>query len=520
MNPQPNFRTRNFDTMEQLAGLQYGVSRCSWSVNGGPDQADIEVEGSDQRLWLLPELLRCGVDLWEARSGYFWWGYVESVTLQFGALEVGFKLDTLRNRVAVAYSYITPGTNTVGMRKTTEWIEDPESIAVYGYHELVEQRAGMNDEAANALRNALFEQKRRPGGIPNLWSRKGVEGSATLQCRGYWFAMDWRYANVPAVTAISYQTTSATEQAVGAGTSTQRVMQQFRTGQQAVNVVQLMIYGRKQGSPGDNLIVAIYALDGSGNPTGGALGSGSIAGTSLSASLGWITVPLSNEKELKPDTLYGLQVNRSGAVSGTDYYVVNVNTDLGYSDGVFRIYSGTWAGRTPDADLPFQVQVNNKVSTTQQISDLVQNFGQIFTSTIAEIESGVSQGSYQDGDTTALQVVEGLLKVGGPNNRRLLVSVTRDRRVILTEEPAAPDQPIFSIDSENQIWEGERQVTEIEPPLGQWVRLRNSAYAPSTISLTSLESQFVEGAEWTPEGGMQIQFRGQPSISELTAVLP
>lgn len=509
--PQPVFSGRNNNQMETPPGLRYQTRRMTWGVMGGPLQADVDATGSPVRLWQLVELLRCPVEIWD-KYGYAWWGYVDGVTVRLTGTEFGFYLDKMYNRVAVTYSYITPGTQIVGQRKTTAWVNDAASIAMYGTKEYLSSEGGMSNAAAIALRDALLAQFSRPGGIPSLKGRsQGM--TATIQCRGWWNTLGWKYARVDPVTAVSYTTTSATEQAVGSANSNSKVMQQVKIGTKSVNVLQLQVYARKQGSPTDNFSLAVYALDGSGNPTGSALASGTAAGSEMSSSLGWVAVTVS-EKELAANTLYGLQVSRSGSVDASNYYVVNVNTGLGYADGVFRIYNGSnWAARSPNADMPFQVQVNNNVSITQQIADLITNFGQFFSGVTLESTTTVAQGSYQAGDTNARQVAEDLLKIGGPNGRRLMAHVTRERRVVITEEPAIPTNFPYSVDREGNIYENERRMTEIRPPIGQWVRIREIP-GGMAATLTSLDYQFVEGAEWTPGGGLKIAPRGQPSPEE------
>lgn len=181
------------------------VNSMRWAQKGGPDEASVSVSGNLNDLWEYLNLLRCPITIYDERGAAMWWGYISECQVRSGSLEVRASLAQMANRVAVAYSFVTPGTSEVGERKTTAWAEDAESIAEFGYKELLSSQAGMSDAAAEARRDAMVAALRYPqaltsgGMVPRgrlVDSRAEHSQSATLYCRGWWSTLNWRYAPV------------------------------------------------------------------------------------------------------------------------------------------------------------------------------------------------------------------------------------------------------------------------------------------------------------------------------------
>lgn len=472
----------------------------------------------------MMEYLRCPVEIYDERGKCVWWGYVHETVVREKSIEIGATLASMSNRVAVTYSYVEPGTSQVGSRKTTAWAEDADSIAEYGYKEFISSCSGLSDEAATQRRDTILNTRKWPQGVgANPRGRVRYSGaedslSATLLCKGWMSTLDWRYAGWNNLTAISYLGSGSTEQAVGSASSNQRVMQQIMAASaRSVRAVDVGISCRKYGSPTDNLVIELFALDSSGNPTGSALASYSLAGSSLTTSLTWYRGNLSSQVALASKTKYGVQVRRSGSTDGSNYYAVLVNTALGYTSGVFKIYNGSaWVARSPDADMSFRVGVDNQVETTQQIKDLADTYGQFITSTDIEVASGYYLPSWRDGSRSALAEISDLLKYGGPNDRSLIAIVERDRRLRIYEEEAQPSIPAFYLRADGTILNAAGSVVpDGTPPIGRWIRLAD--VIPGTVDITKLIDptwQFVTGARWNENNGTVLEFRGQPSIED------
>lgn len=518
---------RNLSGTQKIlpATCTYHVNSMRWDVAGYCSEASITVTGSRTGLWEMMEYLRCPVEIYNERGKCVWWGYVAETAVREKSIEVGATLTSLTNRVAVTYSWVEPGTLQVGTRKTTAWAEDTESIAEYGYRELISSASGLTDEAATQRRDTILAQHRWPQGVgANPRGRARYSGadnsaSATLICKGWYGTLDWRYAPWSNLKSITYVGAGGSEPTVGNSSSRAKVMQQFvTTSNRSVRAVSVGVCLDKTGSPTDNVVVELFELDSSGNPTGSALANYTFAGSTVTATQDWHSGDLSTQVALKAGVMYGLQVRRSGAVDGSNYYSVWGNTALDYSGGAFKVWNGSaWVANSPDVDMRFRIGVDNQVETTQQIKDIVGTYGQFITSTDIESNSGYYLPSWRDGSRSALKEIEDLLKYGGPNDRSLITRVESDRRLRVYEEEARPNQPAFYLKVDGTIMNGAGGVQpDDEPPVGRWIRL--AEVIPGTVDISKLIDptwQFVSGARWSDSSGTSLIFRGQPGIEDL-----
>jgi hypothetical protein len=511
------FLNRDFTAVLPREDLRYTIQSMSWAAVGGCRDCTIRVSGAEEALWEMIEYLRYGVEIRDELGGEVWWGCVAEVEVGIGGMAIGATLDTMSNDVAVAYSLAQTDKKTIGYRKTTTWVDDDDSVAEYGRKQFLSSQGNLSDAAATARRDAILAAKKYPQGTCNPF---GGGREAVLTCRGWWDTLAWQYATIPAVTGMSYSTTSATEQAVGSASSNQRVMQAVNLGGRALQALGLSVYARKIGSPTDNLTISLYLLDDNTDiPSGSALGTVTLAGSGIGTSLAWLSGTFTGV-QLDPQKDYGIVVARSGAVNGTNYYVVNVNEALGDPNGFFKIYDGTnWSDRSPDADMPYIISKDNLVESTNQIKELARTFGEFITYVDVENGSGVLLPSYRDGDTLALDEIEALLQSGGANGRRMLAEVKLDRTLRVWEEPAS--SPIYyKVTRQGKVLGiTEMPIEDTRPPIGAWCRLYDVIPANADISkLNSPEIQFIEGASWDPAGGLKLEFRGTGSIDELFEV--
>lgn len=510
---KPIFHTRDFSGLATQPRARWSVSSLTWSDQGGCYEARIDATGSPSALFQLTSLLRCPVTVYDDLGAPVWWGYVSEVSIGGEVYTYGAQMDSMANSVKVAYSYVAPGTNDVGTRKTTAAVTDAASIAEYGTKEALVSEAGMTDTTAAQKRDTYLSSHKYPQGT---LTASGGAGMAQVICRGWFWTLSWRLASWPSLAAVSYTTTSgAVDQAIGAASGNQRGMQQITTGTQAVNALTVRVYAKKVGAPTDNLTVELYALDGSGNPTGSALTSGTLGGGSMGTSIGWVDVTLT-EYELAASTQYGVVVRRSGTVDAVNYYVVQVNPGLGYTGGAFKLYNGTaWAARGTDADMLFQVMVNDKVISTTQIKDLIATYGQFLTGAQFDGLSGIapSLASYRDGDTDALTEIVSLMNIGTTNGRRILAETTIDRLVVFREEPASTSVAYyFRSDGRINASTG-APLMRSEVPVGAWAQLADLPGTADSSLLLDPTTQYITAATWTPSNGMRPEFRGDLNLS-------
>lgn len=178
------FRRRDMQEALVLPRVTWQVRNHSWAAIGGPKAATIEASGDAGALWELIEMLRCPVEVRNPVGDAVWWGYVAEAEVTVGAITVSASLDSMANRLAVAYAYTTAD-NTIGTRATTAWAEDAQSIAEYGTFERLESSHTDDTTTAAALRDAMLQAYRFP--IPTVRVSPGsTERKATLQCRGWW----------------------------------------------------------------------------------------------------------------------------------------------------------------------------------------------------------------------------------------------------------------------------------------------------------------------------------------------
>lgn len=226
-------------------------------------------------------------------------------------------------------------------------------------------------------------------------------------------------------------------------------------------VGEVTLWVRRVGTPSDSLQVALYT-DSSGAP-GTLLDSTTVLGSSLPTKSTKLQVLLNRTASLSNGT-YHLVVSRTGAASPTDYYLLSVDEEAGYTGGVLRLWTGSaWVARTVDADLHFEVWGHRE--TTAIIDEIASAY--IGDASIRNA-SGVYDRMYRAGTKTALDELERLLAAGTSAGARLLATVNLDN-VLVVE--AAPTTAAVR-------WRGGRFTSMAGQPLGrgllpvgQWVAL-------------------------------------------------
>ena len=503
------------------------VTALSWDSFGGCQSATIESYGGAAELATMFNWLRYGVEVKDQSGRDVWQGYVSAVYVRNGPIEIGLTLDGMANSVQVAYSFVSPGTNTVGTRKITTAVTNADSIAEFGTIEAVISQGGLTDTAASDMAKRYLADHKFPMGAASaqgtgrpygyMPAQRGTFASVRLECKGWIYTLGWRYANVTK-TGPSFTDAAATVVNLGDNAARTYLMQQFTVSTTAIYTVGATVYVRKNNSPTDNLVVGIYALDGSGNPTGSALASGTYAAASLTTGGAWTRVTFGTPYTLSAGVQYGLQLSRSGAIDGTNYMRVNTDAGLGYAGGAFKVWdTSTWAAYSTDVDMIFRIEINALLETSQQIKDLETTYGDYITYTDIITASGVSVGANRDGDTTVYDVIRELCGYGGPNDRRLRVTVTPQRVMMIEEEEDAKSYAYY-MDTSGQIMTvGESILPPYTPPVGRWIKIKDFIPgAGNPVYINNATVQFLEGADWSINSGLTPRFRGQSDISALT----
>lgn len=504
---------RNFGEPLAEPPVAYAVKRYAHDAIGGPRDADIGVSGRPEALWEMIEKLRCPIEILNSMGEAVWWGYVHAVEIAVGMWTVGVSLETMFNRVAVVYSLVLPGSNEVGTRATTDWVQNALSIATYGQREVKGSLAGATTPQAEALRAAMLDQHKYP--IPSVRGERGQSKlTATLKCVGWWQTLDWRYL-AQSAGLESYAPTTTEEQAIGNAAASTRAAQSFRvSASQPWTAYSAKISLRKQGAPADNVTMELCA-DAAGVP-GTVLTSSTLTGSGLTEATDWIEFVFSTPTLLALATTYWLVVKRSGAVDGTNYYAMNVGPALGYTSGLYRLYTGAaWVARGTDADAAFKV--TGVQETTEQIRYAIGACAPFISAVEIKTVSGVYSSQYRDGDTPCLSEVEALLKAGTTSGRRLLATVTRERVLRVYQEPSSGDAD-YLLATDGTLHDAfDVPVSPDKCPVGLWAKLKD--VIPATVDVSKLADPtrvFIEAAEYNAETRTYTpEPRALPSVWEM-----
>lgn len=515
MDIQPEFKTRDFASVLAFPNVEMAVERYGFTALGGPDQATLTAKGQVDALWELLNWLRAPVELIDAEGTARWWGYVHEVVVQVGAIQIGVSLDSLFNRVNVVYSYVAPGSATVGTRANTGWAQYDDSVSEYGTRELLHSLSGDTPASALQARDTVLAamQLPRPVLTPSYGSG---EQRATLTLRGWIHTLDWTYFSRAALAESNTDKTIA-EQEFGTSLNYPEYAQSFQLSGWHVYDIQFNL--RSEGSPTDSVQVALCS-DSAGVP-GAVIETVTVAAAAIGSTFSYISFALAAPRLLSAGTTYWLVISRTGALDAVNYYVLAVDEALGYASGVLRnhYYLSSWIARVPDADALFRV--NGVEETTAQISAIEAAEGQFIAGVLPDSASGVYTSPYRDGDSTALAEIAALLKRGTTNDRRLLAEVTRDRYLRVYEEPELDDATIgLLLDSDGALSTPLAGALDAShPPVGQWCQFKDM---PATVNMGLLADPaffFVELAEFDVKTqAWQVTPRGAPTPWELSTI--
>lgn len=153
------FARRDFTALAVQPAVEFDVKRYSNAVIGGPKAATIEGKGSAEALFELVNRLRSPIEITNDKNGAIWWGYLYAVEIHTPVITYGVDLETMFNNVAVAYT-------DQGIRFTTQWSGDDDSIAEYGTKELLVSRSEVTESDALQARDIQLANAKYP--IPVL----------------------------------------------------------------------------------------------------------------------------------------------------------------------------------------------------------------------------------------------------------------------------------------------------------------------------------------------------------------
>lgn len=427
--------------------LSWKVQRYSNRAIGGPHQAEIRITGPDLALWELLEMLRDKIRLRDEQGEFVWWGYISDVEVTAKnpnspgnvKTRVGASIDSMYNRIAIAWEDIAAGTQA-GPRMTTTWVQDDYSIAEFGTKEGLFSGASASDQTlAERARDTLLIRKKYPIAMIDL--NVSGESFAVIRCRGWWDTLNWKQCSISAELALSY---TAYNNWMSFGvTNYEQVAQGIVPTGGNINLSSIQIYVNKAGTITDDITVAIYTNPDDLTPTTLIQNGTAIDGATVTTAFQWLTSTFSPEVTLTSGTKYFIVIGRSGAVDDVNYFNLMVDTTGGYS-GAFSRYDGA-AWQTLAYSAIFRMYDNDIILTSTQALNILTAFGQFFPRVDSEVDSGVLSESYRDGDGTAHFEIEELLNHGTVRGRRMLAKVFIDRRCTIQEEDEDLSANYYSI---------------------------------------------------------------------------
>ena len=291
----------------------------------------------------------------------------------------------------------------------------------------------------------------------------------------------------------------------------QRAYQTFALGYNdtwTLNAVELRV--RAVGTPSDNLRVSLYT-DSAGAP-GTLLEQATLAGSSLTASVEWVSFAFANTTAMAYGTTYGLVIDRTGTMDADDFYEVEIDTDAGYSRGALALYDGT-AYQSATGDLIFRCL--GATDTATQITSVVSAAGIEIDTTLVESASGIYALQYRGDDERAMSIIDDLLAQGTSPGGRLLATVVSGQIVRIYAQPVAT--------SRLWVWrDGNLRAAAGAPapagwlPVGVWVHLDDVLLTGVWAGLSPL---FVERASYQPGKGWTLEAENQQGLDDLLGVL-
>ena len=190
---------------------------------------------------------------------------------------------------------------------------------------------------------------------------------------------------------------------------------------------------RKVGNPSDSFRIGIYP-DSSGSP-GAVLTANETLGSALFTELAWTEFAFSTPVSLTGGTKYWIGIRRTGSSNLDDGYEVALDENLGYADGVFRVYNGaSWVARDPDTDMPFRVI--GEINSTAQIVKCIDAVAD-FRHTLVQVDSEIPIRQYSEDERTVTEELDEMLDAGVSTGERLIAYVANDDSVVVTTAPAS-----------------------------------------------------------------------------------
>lgn len=481
----------------------YDVKKYSKSVYGGPKSCEIEVTGGSRySRHELTKTLGKGIVVYHTpTSKKQWWGMVNDIEIVDGNIGITLSIDSMANKIAVASSYL-------GDRITTDWSQDDKSVSHYGTYEMMISVNDMSLDAAENRRDTELELRKYP--VPKIKVYQTPQTpKVKLKCIGWLDTFKRRYWTQDE----GYEGYTDLGTNINFGNNdwemlTQSFVLSSSTGWD-LKKVDLRI--RTEESPTDGLAVELRVGADPGTATLVAT-TATVDYTDITDSLEWVTFTFATAQTLSTGTTYWIRLRREPNVQdATDFYVTSANEDVGYGNGVLRVYeNSSWTTFDPDKDLCFRLY--GEKETTEQLSDILTDKIEFAASSdfvVIRDSSSVYTNQFRDGDLFAYDEIIDLLDLGSNSNNRMFINVDPDRYVTVFESTNPPD---YILNMEGELFQDEKTFERANPVdcvYGIWIQTTN--IFPDTLDthvLSDIPKVFVDEAEYSNGVWRPIKTRG------------
>lgn len=492
-------RSRADNSELQFIGLDVQPTSYSKHVLGGCKEAKLAVRGPALALWECLKWLRNPLDIYHQFYRRVWWGLITSVELHIDGEIYKATLDTMTNRIKVAYMQDN-------VRGTTAWSADAASIAIYGYKETI--LSGNNLTAAAATAQAALQLARfsTPGAKddPSAIFNPKSEAVAYITCRGWYSTLDWQRA-ILSLGKEEYATLGTGYRSLGWGnditppysyvTAVEQIFMLADSEGWYLDAVEVPVAIYTDTT--DSLLIKIYA-DSAGS-LGSLLETITVPYTEVTSAFnafGWIRHAAAGTLLIAAATSYHIALYKNGANSPTlQYYWMGNQAHTYARGGVAKdFYNGAWVAS--DRNMGFRLF--GTWTNTHKIERLLDQWqfgnGYTVTGTYAAKSSPILNG-----DTTLLTEVEKQMLIGVSDGRRLLLTVNADRSVDVAPEPL-PTAVGYYLQSDGTLRDSYWQQQDwLLCPVGQWIKKVDSPPPGVVVASDSLDDPsmvFYDGLEY------------------------
>lgn len=487
------FDARDFSRAIAFNSYQFGLDWLTWNVEGGPEAGEARVAGDMQNLMLLPQMLRCGVNVSDENGWPAWWGYVHEVEVHLDGLVYLATLDDMANRVAVRYRAFDPaGGEGGGWESQTIWfdsVESVRSINQYGYKELIDDIGEGNAEDAKLRAVALLAVRYTPQTRVTPGDRLSAP-YGIVRMRGWFETLGWRYWSEARGYVGNGQQTGINF-IWGQSSSFQREMQSwYVAGSSPWEVYGVRMPLWKVGAPADNVIVELCD-DSSGTP-GTVRASVTIAASTLKRDAGtWVEAIFTTPYTVTNGIYYVIQLRRSGSVDAANYFTIRADADA-LIDGTMKSYTGSgWTTHTGD----FVIDIFGQEESTTQMANVANGDpGQFLNGAYILNASGVKISLYQIGKKTGLEMVKDLLAAGDSNGGPMEARVTHDRYLAIRQRPVSTTPELVIVAGGEVRYRTGQRLSGSDSPVGRWARIEPLQSVGGDLGAPGLV--YITRAEW------------------------